>query len=548
MKKILTSLFLVFAVFITAITLVQPTYAAHTSGYDIVQDSTYSDRWYVTKNSNRQGIFTANGQEQFSLDLNLVESQMNSKINSVYITLDDNGYLSTGSALITNEYQLFLHILTIPISQDQGDYEIELNFDDLVVMLDKPGQGLSNQTKMYFTFETSAIPDGTRPAISGQENFVTSVDDPKTVGYFQSFLTAIDETDGDISSSIYVVNDNYTTNKSVLGTYEITFGVKDAANNESQLKVFVTVADVTKPVITGNSSKVQISYTQTYNITTFKSTLTVTDNYDTLTNANILIHSDGYTSNKTILGTYNIVFRATDASGNFVDFTKQVEVIDDIVPIINGPTTINKPSTSILTVNDIKSQLTATDEKEGNVTSSITVIEDNYTGNGTKVGSYTITFRAIDSKGNAATRVVTVLVQDNLPPVWYIQDGVSLKLVPPATLTRQQIVDLLVATNQLNITSTMQVNFTHDTYTGNESEPGVYMMTLAYSDASGNEGTHTLSLTVLSDSDDDPITVNPKPGVINSITNWIQENPTTSIIFAVVGLLGLVLIIRKFRK
>src|SRR5690554_6677865 len=43
--------------------------------------------------------------------------------------------------------------------------------------------------------------DTTRPAISGQENFAVSVDDPKPVSYFQSFLTAYDETDGNITSS-----------------------------------------------------------------------------------------------------------------------------------------------------------------------------------------------------------------------------------------------------------------------------------------------------------------------------------------------------------
>ena len=69
-----------------------------------------------------------------------------------------------------------------------------------------------------------------RPAISGQENFAVSVDDPKPVDFFKSFLSAYDET-GDLTSSIYLINDNYTTNKHVKGTYEIEFGVQDAAGN-----------------------------------------------------------------------------------------------------------------------------------------------------------------------------------------------------------------------------------------------------------------------------------------------------------------------------
>ena len=162
-----------------------------------------------------------------------------------------------------------------------------------------------------------------------KKNFAVSVDDPKPVDYFQSFLSAYDETDGDLTSSIYLMNDNYTTNKHVKGTYNIEFGVSDAAGNISSIIVKVTVGDTTKPVITGNSTKVQTSYTQTWNVATFKSTLVASDNYDTMTNANIVLDSDGYTTNKTILGTYNVVFSLTDASGNKTTFTKQVEVIDD---------------------------------------------------------------------------------------------------------------------------------------------------------------------------------------------------------------------------
>ena len=46
-----------------------------------------------------------------------------------------------------------------------------------------------------------------------------------------------------------------------------------------------------------------------------------------MTNANIVLESDGYTSKKTILGTYNVVFGLTDASGNKTTFTKQIEVM-----------------------------------------------------------------------------------------------------------------------------------------------------------------------------------------------------------------------------
>ena len=64
-------------------------------------------------------------------------------------------------------------------------------------------------------------------------------------------------------------------------------------------------------------------------------------------------------------------------------------------------------------------------------------------------------------KATNLLRIVILLYKDNLPPVWYIQDGVSIKLVPPncSFLTQQQIVDLIIATGQLNITISNRVMF-----------------------------------------------------------------------------------------
>lgn len=372
------------------------------------------------------------------------------------------------------------------------------------------------------------------PAFSGQENFVTSVDDPKPVEYFLQFITAWDETDGNITDKIIIDYDEYSTNKYVLGTYEVELSVEDSSGNESYLTIYITVADVTSPVISGNQSKVQISYTQTWNINAFKSTLSVTDNYYQMTNDDIAIESDNYSQNKTQLGKYNVVFSATDPSGNKTTFTKEIEVIDDIAPVFSGPTLINKPLSSILTVADIKSQLSAFDEKEGNKTSYITVLSDSFTGNGNKAGQYTVVFEVSDSKGNKAQHTVTVVVQDNIPPIWYIQDGMSVKIVPPAKLTRDQIIDLLVATGQLNLTATTNVNFVLDEYTGNETTPGVYLMTLSYRDTAGNEGIQPLTITVL-ESDEESIIVEPTvKDFFNDIIDWINNNQETVQVIGIV--------------
>lgn len=398
------------------------------------------------------------------------------------------------------------------------------------------------------TMNTFQVSINKREGISGQENFVTNVDDAKPLSYFINYFEAWDNVDGDLTSSIYVVTDNYTPNMSVLGAHSVTIGVTDSSSNESTFTFTVNVVDITNPVITGNSTKVQVSYTQTFNITSFKSTLVATDNYDTLSNTDIVIKTDGYTANKTSLGTYSIVFEVTDSSGNKATFTKQVEVIDDIAPMFSGPSTITKPTGSILTVNDIKGDLTASDVKDGNRTSYITVKEDNYTGFGDRVGSYTIIFEVSDTKGNIATHTITVNVTDDIPPVWYVKDGASIVLAEGMSLNRTQIISLLEATGQISVSSTSQVTFFQDEYSGNEETPGVYMMGFNFEDASGNESVHNFAITVLSGEDTDPITVEPDTNLGDLVWAFIITPLGIVVSIIIVSTIVIVIKVKFFPK
>lgn len=434
-----------------------------------------------------------------------------------------------------NTKEFITESLVFDIAEIEGIYVSIYTpyYSDSNVVVDYDGNTieypLTLNTEVVITY--SPRMDNIRPAISGEENFVTNVDQPKTVAYFQSYLTAIDETDGNITNKIYIDTDNYTTNKNIVGRHKIIFGVSDLAGNVSTLEVFVNVVDITKPTITGNTSKATISYTQTWNISSFKSTLVATDNYDTLTNADIVIKSDNYTSNKTNLGTHTVIFEVSDESGNKGTFTKQIEVIDDVAPVWSGPSSLTKPATTVLTVSNIISQLTATDAKEGNVSNSIIVVTDNYTGNGHKVGSYTITFEAQDSKGNKSTHTVTVRVDDSIAPIFYIQDGISILLASGVELTHQQIIDILAASGQVTHQGTTTYSFPIDNYTGNEKEPGVYTMALNARSTTGNEYTHEFAITVM-EADDEGI-------VIGEVGNWIQNN----IIWVLLGIGGASLVI-----
>src|SRR5690625_4886691 len=339
--------------------------------------------------------------------------------------------------------------------------------------------------------------DKKAPVLSGTTSHTSNVDNPLSLQTIQNALTANDETDGNITSSIYVDVDNFTANKRVRGTHTIVFAVKDAAGNKATITVSVIVVDTTPPVITGNSSTVSISYTKTFNVNDFKATLEVTDNLDTLTHSNITIKSNGYAGNENKLGTYTIVFEVADKSGNKGTFEKKIKVIDDIAPTFSGTTSFTTSNNTILTESDIRSQITANDDIDGNLTSKIKLETDNYTGKGNKVGTYTIVYSVTDAAGNKTTHTVTIKRLDKIPPVIWIQDGVTIRTNPDTPLTFEQIIQILQATGQVSVSSKTTFNIEAEDYFGNEDVVGIYAMSVSAKSTDGHESIHNLTIRVL---------------------------------------------------
>lgn len=389
------------------------------------------------------------------------------------------------------------------------------------------------------------IMDNKVPVISGETTFVTNVMDARDASYFMQFLSAYDETDGDVSDSLKIIADNYTANKSKLGNHTFTVEASDKSGNKTTAIINVRVVDIDKPVITGNTTTATVGYKETYNIENFRKTLTVTDNYDQMTNADIKLKTDGYTSNKTKLGTYNIVFHAKDSSGNEGIFTKAVRVIDNVKPTFSGPSIISTSNNTILTEADIRAQITAHDDIDGNITNRIELVEDNYTGNGNKVGSYTIKYSVKDNANNIEYYTVTIQRTDKIPPTIWVEDGVSIRTNVDTPISYQTIIDILQATGQITVNASTTFSFPLDEYTGNEQESGIYAMSVKARSTDGNESIFNLSIVVYDTDEDGGIDVN--PGF--DIKEFVLENKVYFIIGGIALLsLGAYVSYRKFKR
>lgn len=335
--------------------------------------------------------------------------------------------------------------------------------------------------------------DNVYPVINGKTNYITNVNNPTTEANIRAGLYAYDNIDGDISSSFVLVSDEYTTNKNILGTYDIVYKVSDSAGNESQVTVKVHVVDATKPVISGQNTYT-IVYNQTQSLTAVLNSLTVTDNYQS--GIIPVLVEDNYTANKAVKGSYTVKYKATDNSGNESDlFVVTINVVDTIKPVITGTSSYTHVYNNKLELSTIKAALTATDGYDGNITANITLKSDNYTANYNKKGSYQVVYTVKDSSNNSIDYTVTINVIDNIKPI--ISGQAIYNTGSQVQLSEATIRAALTAVDDYD--GSLVVNLLSDGYSSNYTIIGSHTIVYKVTDASGNVTEYAVTINVFDD-------------------------------------------------
>lgn len=361
--------------------------------------------------------------------------------------------------------------------------------------------------------------EGLRKAISGQDVLVANVDELVLLESFldSEYLQAWDDIDGDITDKIFIKDDGgYKAD--VVGTYYVTFAVLDSENQESSIVVQIHVVDITKPVITGVIDTVQISYHQDFNVSNWVQSLTVTDNY--YTNLTITIKENTYSLNKNIPGNYYVTVQAIDGSGNVGTLTREILVVDGLAPVFVGLENITTSINESITVEQIKAGIGAVDEIDGNVTHTIIVEYDELTGNSNTPGVYQVTFRAHDSSGNQSFLTVNVIIK-SAPPGFFFVNGKSIRLLPGANLTLEQIMSIL----DLNVSNVQYLSTNYD-----PEVPGTYQLSFSYLDEDFEFEIIVLGV-------NDPII--PVPDIPNTKDsfNWIYYSLGGLILLSLIGII-----------
>jgi len=290
----------------------------------------------------------------------------------------------------------------------------------------------------------------------------------------------------DINISIeYLIVDYRLVDTSSPGIYPVFYFVSDSSGNYTYEIISVTVMDEDLPlIINTNNIRVPV-HTESINYLDNISCEDLTDG--NLTNQIII---DDHLVNLNVIGTYPLIYMIYDSSGNYDIKKVNVIVYDEEAPIISGVNDLVLEVKSQVTIDYFLSSVTAFDNSDQDITSSIEV--DITQINFDEFGIYQIKYFVTDSSGNTAEIYANVSIVDTTIPVITGYQDVTIML-------HQVIDDQFLLTNisvfdnyDGDISSQATVKGFFDS-----SIEGTYILTIEVIDSSGNVAEVTFNLHVI---------------------------------------------------
>lgn len=358
---------------------------------------------------------------------------------------------------------------------DLEDYYVTYGFSNMILEEGSIFDGFED-------FIYGTIVDTSSPEFESVNEIISYVHSPISVAEIQSSLNAIDTIDGDVSSRITVISDNYTSNKTILGTYTIVFGVTDLSGNSNQVEIEVTVLDILKPEFSA-MDPIHIPYGNSYSVNEIKQMLHASDNYDGDISTSITLVEDHYTSNSMIVGSYTMTFSVSDSSGNTASQTIVVNVVDEVAPIITGETSIVIGYDETITIPEILSNFSVTDNYDSSL--SFVTVSDSYSANKYIIGSYAVQFSVTDSSGNTSYVTVEIDVVDEIGPIIYF-DSRIVQTYSDTVLELDDFLHLLSITGEISSMESLNVRILYDSYSTHATIPGVYHLKLKIGNSEGD--------------------------------------------------------------
>lgn len=367
----------------------------------------------------------------------------------------------------------------------------------------------------YEPYREGGLIDTAAPYFQNAGTVISYYDSPITVSEIQNSLTAYDAVDGNVTNSIRLVSDNYTSNIDTLGSYEVVFEVADSSENTSQVTVDVELVDVLKPVFS-DLGEIEAVYPNTYSVDDILLMLSASDNYDGDLTDQIVLESDTYSEHSSIVGDYSMTFSVADSSGNTQTYTQMIQVVDNEGPIISGITSITIGYDSSISVEEVKDNLSYQDNYDDVELLTLILESDDYTENQSIIGNYSMVFSITDSNQNKTTQTIAIEVVDEIAPQVYFDKSI-IQTYTDTVMDLPDFTELLMNAHEISQDSDYLVTVRYDSYTKNAKTPGVYHVQLSLENDTGESYQKDLEIRVIE-----------RPADYIHLDNADIENPISS--------------------
>ncbi len=381
-------------------------------------------------------------------------------INNHIVVIDEvDGDITSNIVIISDLYT--------GNEQKVGEYLVELSASD------------SSGNIAYFSLSI-LVKDEIDPIITGPTDIDISISEITNINEIITNYFTVSDGYGTVTTNILI--DNYTVNKDLLGIYLVKLEAVDESLNSVSLEFNISLVDIDSPVVT-SILNVDSYLSNPLDLTGVLDTIILTDNYDDMSNPNIIVISNQFNGNESIPGTYTINFDVSDGQGNTINEDIVVTVIDDVAPEISGPITYQGSYEEELLASDFLNMLNVSDNSDSLSLIDMYVIEDTYSNRSGITGSYLITFGVIDSNNNEITHSISITLFDDIAPIIYIDDYI-VTVDMESTFTTDDALTLLINSNELTEGS-YTVKKLFDGYSGNELNEGTYVYLLEFTNNSG---------------------------------------------------------------
>lgn len=271
--------------------------------------------------------------------------------------------------------------------------------------------------------------------------------------------------------------------------------ILEEGENFTSYEEFVigNLIDINGPYFQGNGTII-VNVDSPYTLTEITSGISAYDAIEGDVSNRIQVVSDAYTANRETVGEYPVSYSVSDLSGNITTFSITVKVVDITKPVITGTNRVVLSYPNTLTIEDIRKQLNASDNVDGDISEQIVLVEENYLANSSALGFYEAVFKVTDSSNNTSFITVEIEVIDENSPL--ISGPSSFVIGYNAILTLHEIINSQSVIDDYDSDLSNRLSVKTDLYTANMKKIGTYPIVLTVSDSSGNISEKTISVQV----------------------------------------------------